>query len=234
MLAGVGVASYFYFNVPNLSKKSTPSQLTKITIQDKTINDNTNPFVIKITYPEIAGLTDFNQKAKAIVDKEILDFKKNSLANDAAVKATDPTGYAQFPRQYELDISYDKGEIDNNITSVVFNIYNFEGGAHGASYFIPLNYDIKNKKQMVLDDLFPNQLNFLQKISDYCIKDLEKQMVANGSIDMSDNSWIQEGAGPKGENYRSFLINKNNIIFYFQQYQVAAGAAGDFKVTMPR
>jgi len=226
-------AVYLYFNKNLITTVSAPSQSTAITIQDKQITDNTKPFVIKINYPQIAGLTDFNQKAKAIVDKEISDFKTNSLANDAAVKQVDPVTYAKYPSEYDLNIGYDKGEIDNNIVSVVFNFYNFEGGAHGASYFVALNYDVKNKKEILIADLFPNQPDYLQKISDFCITDLTKQ--ATVRIGSTDGTWIKDGAGPVADNFQFFLINPNNTItFYFPQYQVAFGAAGDFKVTMPR
>jgi len=205
---------------------------TLVIVQDKQITDSTKPFVIKISYPYISGLDDFNQKEKAIVDKEISDFKTNSLANDEAVKKVDPADYAKYPREYELDIGYDKGEIDNNIISIVFNVYNFEGGAHGASYFVPLNYNVKTKSEINLADLFPNQPDYLQKVSDYCTADLTKQLTkALGSL---DGTYLQDGAGPKAENFQFFLINKNNLVFYFPQYQVAYGAAGDFKVTMPR
>ena len=204
----------------------------QIIIQDKQITDNTKPFVIKISYPQIAGLDDFNQKAKAIVDKEITDFKTNSLANDEAVKQNDPSGYAEFPREYELDISYDQGEIDNNIVSVVFNVYSFEGGAHGSSYFVPLNYNPKLKTEIKLADLFINQKDYLQKISTFCVADLTNQITKY--LGNTDGTWIQTGAGPTEENYHFFLINKGNLVFYFPQYQVAFGAAGDFKVTIPR
>lgn len=206
-----------------------------INIQDKQITDNTKPFKIDITYPQINGLDDFNQKAKAIVDNEINNFKTNSLANDEAVKNTDPINYAQYPREYELDISYTKGQIDGNTISVMFNIYNFEGGAHGASYFIPLNYDVKNKKEIALANLFLNDANYLQKISSFCISDLTKQLNISGGIEMTNASWIDGGAGPIAENFQYFLINPDNTItFYFPQYQIAAYAAGDFKVIYPK
>ena len=225
LITVIAIGLYYYF------PKELKTQ--SIIITDKNINDNTNPFVIKIVYPQIAGLNDFNQKAKAIIDKEISDFKTNSLANDAAVKQVDPVGYAKYPRTYELDIGYDKGEVDNNTASVVFNVYNFEGGAHGASYFVPLNYDVKNKKELALADLFPNQSDYLQKISAFCTADLTKQLTkALGSL---DGTSLADGAGPNPDNFQYFLINPNNTItFYFPQYQVAFGSAGDFKVTMPR
>jgi competence protein ComGC len=213
-------AVFLFFNKPNL------------TVQDKQIIDNTKPFVIKIIYPYIPGLDEFNKKVQDAVNKELNDFKTNSLANDAAVKQVDPVDYAKYPREYDLNIGYDKGEIDNNIVSVILNVYNFEGGAHGASYFIPINYNPKLKTEIKLADLFPNQKDYLKKNSEFCIKDLTKQIITK--LGSTDGTWIQGGAGPTEENYSFFLINKNNIVFYFPQYQVAYGAAGDFKVTMPR
>ena len=229
LLITVAVASFIYLSLP--IKWDTPPA----TIQDVKINDNTNPFVIKIIYPYIASLDSFNKRVKDITDKEISDFKTNSLANDAEVKKVDPVAYANYPqaREYELDIGYDKGEIDNNIISVMFNVYNFEGGAHGASYFVPLNYNVKTKQEIKLSDLFPNQPDYLQKISDFCTADLTKQLTK--SLGNLDGTYLKDGAGPVADNFQYFLINPNNTItFYFPQYQVAYGAAGDFKVTMPR
>jgi hypothetical protein len=206
---------------------------SSITVHDEKVTYNISPLNIAITYPQIQGLDDFNQKAKAIIDKEFNDFKTNSLANDASVKEVDPISYAKYPREYELDIGYDKGEIDENIVSVVFSIYNFEGGAHGASYFVPLNYNPKTKQDIKLSDLFLGQADYLQKISDFCIADLTKQLTkALGSL---DGTYLKDGAGPNADNFQYFLINPNNTItFYFPQYQVAYGAAGDFKVVYPR
>ena len=224
----VVVVGVFYMPKNLTAPESQPT----IKIQDKQITDNRKPFTIKITYPYILGLDDFNKKVLDIVNKEISDFKTNSIENDNAVKQTDPVDYAKYPRTYELYIGYDKGEIDNNIISTVLDVYNFEGGAHGAGYFIPLNYNLKTKSEIKLADLFPEQKDYLKKISDYCIKDLTTQITK--SLGNTDGTWIQDGAGPTEDNYKFFLINKNNIVFYFPQYQVAYGAAGDFKVTMPR
>ena len=229
-----GVAVYFYRDSISKNKPADDNQKTDISIEDKKITDNTKPFTIEITYPSVAGLDDFNKKGEDLVNNELFEFKKNSTANDVAVKEIDPESYAEFPREYYLSINYDKGLVNENTISVVFNISNFTGGAHGANYFSALNYDIKNKKEIKLAGLFSGQTDYLQKISTYCIDDLTKQMTTSGAIDMSNTLWLDEGAGPKEENFSVFLINQDGITFYFPQYQVAAYAAGDFKVTMPR
>ena len=233
VIAATAGAVLFFRGKPLAPSVLAPSQPVAITIQDKQITDNTKPFVIRINYPYIAGLDEFNNKVQDIITKETDSFKTNSLENDAAVKETDPTDYAKYPREYDLNIGYDKGQIDGDVVSVIFNIYNFEGGAHGASYFIPLSYDIKNKTEIKLADLFPGQSDYLQKISAFCIIDLTKQITK--ALGNTEGTWLADGAGPKPENFQFFLINPDNTItFYFPQYQVAFYAAGDFKVIYPR
>lgn len=208
-------------------------------IEEKTLTEKEKPFNIEIKYPFVAGLDEFNQKIEDIVNKQLNEFKKISLENDQAVKEIDPESYAKYPREYAFNVGYTKGKIDENTASIVLNIYSFTGGAHGATNFIPINYDIKNKKEIKLADLFAGQKNYLQKISDYCAADLTKQMKETVGEEGFDASWMQEGTAPKEENYSIFLINPSTnsgqatLTFYFPQYQVASYAAGYFEVVMP-
>lgn len=231
-----GITIYSYRQSLGVDKNNpkTENQTQELNIEDKKITDQVKPFNIEITYPYIAGLDDFNKKAEDLVNNELFEFKKISLENDIAVKEIDPESYADYPREYYLNIGYDKGLVNENTISIVFNISNFTGGAHGANYFLALNWDKKNNKEIKLADLFSGQTDYLQKISTYCISELTKQMTTSGAIDMSNTSWLDQGAGPKEENFSVFLINSDSITFYFPQYQVAAYAAGDFKVTMPK
>jgi hypothetical protein len=208
------------------------TEIKDIDIEDKKILDDTNPFKIDITYPEIAEHDDFNNLVKNIIDAKVSEFKANSLENDNSVKEIDPESYSNFPREYDLLITYDKGQIDNDVASVVLDIYSFTGGAHGLQSHFALNYDFKNKKEIKLADIFSEKENYLQTISNYCILELTKQITQNAGS--TEGSWIQDGAGPIAENFKTFLIDKNSITFYFEQYQVAPYAWGNFKIVMPR
>lgn len=225
--------SYNYFK-NNPQVLAPTKQVTGLTVQDKKITDSTKPFKIDATYPYIAGQDAFNKLASDYINSQIADFKNNSLQNDNAVKETDPTTYAQYPRQYDFMASYEKGLTNENIISVVIQIYSFTGGAHGATTYKQINYDVKNKKEIKLADIFVGQKDYLQKISDFCVADLTKQINEKAGEGSAQSSWISDGAGPKEENFSVFLINKDNIIIYFPQYQVAAYALGSFTVIMPR
>ena len=231
----LSVCVYFVFFKARLFIQTTQTpapEVQTIVVETKTISEDVSPLKITVDYPYIAGQEEFNNLAKNLVDKEISDFKTNALENDQAVKKIDPESYAKYPREYDLIISYEKGQVDSDLASVVFEIYKFEGGAHGSSYETALNYDFKNKKEITLGDVFAGQENYLQTISDYCIKDLTNQITA--AAGNTDGTWITEGAGPVAENFKIFLINKDSIIFYFPQYQVGYGSLGGFKVAMPR
>jgi len=231
----LSVCIYFVFFRLNKKTSETPNnqgQNQTLSIEDKKISDNTAPLKIDITYPEISGQDEFNALVKNAIDKQISDFKTNSLENDKAVKETDPVTYANYPREYDLLISYEKGQVDQNLASIVLDTYSFTGGAHGLQTHTVFNYDFKNKREITLADIFSDQENYLQKISDYCIAELTKQITKNAGN--TDGAWIQDGAGPVAENFSKFLINKDSITFYFEQYQVAPYAWGNFEVVMPR
>lgn len=216
-----------------LNKKSSEQQAQQqnTIIENKQVIDKEKPFDIEINYPYVAGADDFNKKVEETIGKELNDFKTISLENDQLVKETDPENYAKYPRQYYLSIAYDKGIVNENKVSLVFNISNYTGGAHGANYSKSLNYNLKEIREIALTDLFVGQADYLQKISDFCISDLTKQIEdLTGS---TEGLWINDGAGLKQENFSVFLINQDNIVFYFPQYQVAPYALGDFKVTYP-
>jgi hypothetical protein len=178
------------------------------------------------------GLPDVNKKIEVVVNEQISEFKKGSLANDQAVQDTDPENYAKYPREYDLKISYTKGEVDANIVSLLLQVYRFEGGAHGSSYFIPFNVDVKKQKEINLKDVFSGKQDYLQQISNYAIQDLTGQITKGAGS--TQGTWISEGASPKEENFSVFLLTKNTITFYFPQYQVAPYSYGDYKVVMSR
>ena len=51
---------------------------------------------------------------------------------------------------------------------------------------------------------------------------------------LGDMFMFKEGADTNPENYSSFLVSRDAVTFIFQQYQVAAYAAGPQRVSFPR
>jgi hypothetical protein len=211
-------------------KQSSPA-----VIVEQKIMETEKPFRIEIVYPSIPGRDDFNAKAKAIVDSQLNEFKKTSLENDSLRQKTMTVEeYDKFNPTYYISITYDKGVVNNTAVSVVFRVENYTGGAHGNRAFFALNYNMIEKKEISLADIFPGQTNYLQKISDFCIQDLIKQIKGLAGGIRVDEVWIRDGASPKVENFSKFLFDEKTVTFYFPPYQIAPYALGDYKVVMQR
>ena len=59
------------------------------------------------------------------------------------------------------------------------------------------------------------------------------RLLSNAWSDTESSSWIDEGTGENPDNYASFVIDGDAIVFYFQAYQVAPYVAGMPSVRIP-
>ncbi|HVN67607.1 MAG TPA: RsiV family protein, partial [Candidatus Sulfotelmatobacter sp.] len=54
-----------------------------------------------------------------------------------------------------------------------------------------------------------------------------------GKRDGADKKWIKMGAGPDPAHFQKFVLSENEIIFFFDPYEVACYAAGPQTVSLP-
>jgi hypothetical protein len=59
-------------------------------------------------------------------------------------------------------------------------------------------------------------------------------MLESALGEMADPSWIQEGAGPRTDNFARWALVEEGLTIFFDPYQVAPWAAGPQAVTIPR
>ncbi len=184
-------------------------------------------YEMKAAYPQIAGdsaaVNKFNQISKDLAMSHIAEFRKSM-----AEFTDEDRNFLPEDMNYEIEISYQVSAASNDLVSVIFSNYESTGGAHPNTSSFALNYDLKNNRQLELKDLFIPSANYLKQISTYSLTDLKKR-----TGEMSDSEWLQNGAGPKAENYKSWTIANDGLHFLFDSYQVAAYAAGNFEVIMP-
>src|SRR5262249_5963211 len=95
-----------------------------------------------------------------------------------------------------------------------------------------LNYDVKNSKKLALADLFNPRSDYLNVISQYCIKEL-KDRQKKDKDSMLDDEMMKSGAAAKKENYEAWAITKKGLWITFDPYQVAPYAAGPQYVLVP-
>jgi hypothetical protein len=172
-------------------------------------------YTVSIQYPHTGNI-----KVDPVVDKLIRD--------ESVAFAEDKPAKAEHGWQYQLYIRYVSSSFSKDIVCYKFEVYSFMGGAHGNTKLVTKVININTGKIYGLDDVFRSGSGYLTKISDICIAYLTNKL---GKI--ADPKWIGEGAGPKKVNYQDFVLDGRNIVFYFEQYQVAPYSEGVQEVKVP-
>ena len=202
-----------------------------VEIASKSIKESNKKlrYEIEAKYPQLTGSANpnfekFNLAARALVSKEVSDFKKGMQpeGDDELEPPSDESGGS------DLSVSYTVSLAQDDLVSIKFDVSNYEAGAaHPHPYSHVLNYDLKNGKQLKLSDLFKPGARFLQTIATYCIADLKKQ-AKDLPVDQ-----IESGAAAKSENYSSWTITRRGLGINFDAYQVGPYAAGPQFVLVP-
>lgn len=201
-----------------------------VKIVNKTIKEENKAKRSEISdaYPELTGIDspaakDFN----ALVKKRVIEMNDAYRKDLADMTAED---IKSLPGDVSLsnDISYDVVLATNDLISISISDFTYMGGAHGGTMSNPINYDLKNNRELKLADIFEPNSNYLKVISDYAIADLKPRIG-----EMSDDEWLSKGAAPEADNYRSWNLTKKGLMITFDAYQVAAYAAGPQTVIVP-
>lgn len=186
-------------------------------------------YEIEGEYPQITGSTNpaaqkFNQQARALVMDEVRSFKAAMV--DAADEKIESTSGSDLGFGYTVAVARD------DLISIDFGIGGYyRGAAHPNSYSRVLNFDLKNSRTLSLADLFKPGARYVQIISDYCMKDLQKQSKTKNGI--LDDESIKGGAGPDLKNFRSWTITRRGLGINFDAYQVGPYVAGPQYVLVP-
>lgn len=200
--------------------------LSSETIEEK--NDRRH-YEVSAEYPQLAGggarVAEFNRRARALAAAQVAEFKKG---------VDDGTGVPGDAGSY-IDVGYRVGLGADDIFSVLFviNTY-YSGAAHPNHETAALNFDLRHGRALRLADLFKPSALYLRALSDYCIRDLKRQMRESDMEDPSAmDADIEEGAKPDAKNFKSWLLTRRGLEITFDPYQVGPYAAGPQRVLVP-
>jgi rhodanese-related sulfurtransferase len=190
---------------------STPSTETG-TGPDYTITTNT-PVLTGGNDPRISL---FNDAMTALVQQEVYTFKQN-LQNLPVM----PIAAGSF-----LEVKFAQVSPPGNLLSLKFTIsFYSDGAAHPGSYSRTATYDLEAGQFITLDQFFVPESDYLGTISAYCLATLQASEIGP--------ALFAEGAQPTAENYHNWNITADGLLITFDEYQVAAYAAGPQQVTVP-
>lgn len=187
-------------------------------VKKKEIKETGKGYTIDVFYPET------NSSA---VTKYMEDFVTDAVAqfkNDTSW-ITDPN----LPKdessiQVSLGIDYTSSRA-RGVQTYIFTDAQDTGGAHGIATTTTFSF-LKTGEVVTMKNLFTDETAGMKALSDYAINEIKNRNI-------SDDTWISQGAGPLEENYKSFVVGDEGITIYFDPYQVAAYAAGTQQVTVP-
>jgi hypothetical protein len=196
---------------------------TQVGLTSFQTQEHGQPFDYTITAqtPRLTGSDDarvqaFNGRMAAIVGDQVATFKQSLTA----MPLTPVTAPSSFSVRYAL----------LSTSGAIFSIkFEMEGYVTGAAHPYHLsrtaNFDLEAGEELMLADLFVPGSKYLETIFAYCITQLETRAIA---FDASN-----PGASPTLENYRNWNITADGLLITFDEYQVAAYAAGPQTVQIP-
>jgi hypothetical protein len=212
----------------NLKAVEQPTQrgaVVKFVLRQITQNNRRQRYKIKARYPQALGasrdarLVKLNQELRNLILKEVGDFKQDYVAPEEVMGE----GESYYDSSYIVSLA------TNDLVSIAFGVSTyFEGAAHPNHNTLVFNYDLNSGKRLNLADLFKPNSNYLSVISAYAVEALKKEMSPDPDLD-----WIQQGAGAKEENYKSWNIKRGGLEVTFDPYQVASYAEGEHVVLIP-
>ena len=178
-------------------------------------------YTFKAVTPVLQGSSDprvenFNQLVAARVQQAVGPFKQD-LANQPAT----PISAGSY-----FSLTYALISPPGNLISLQLHIEGYtDGAAHPYHITTSFNYDLEKGQEISLDQLFLPGTDYLKTVSDYCVAELSKREIG---FEM-----FSDGANPMPENYAVWNASADGLVITFNEYQVAAYAAGPQEVVIP-
>lgn len=184
-----------------------------------------------IKYPEFSDLPELNKRIENTVLSNWKNFKTYAKEDWNEIATLNNRGNGKLaPFEYIVNFEVTGS---GNIISVLLNTYIFDGGAHGNTSLISLNYDLNTRKYI---DIRQASLMEYNQISSICRDTLYKKLIDNEKSGMSPTEkdalkqMINTGAFPQAGNFEIFTVDGSKIFVLFEPYSVAPYAYGIQKV----
>ena len=133
---------------------------------------------------------------------------------------------AGYPiRPYQLFTRYQQCSLNDDILSLYVDYYQYTGGAHGITERRAYNIDLKTGKLLPLAELFKPGYDYKAVID----KEINRQ------IALDPEPYFEGDMGFKGiAPEHNYYLEGENLVIYFNQYEIAPYAAGirEFKIPL--
>ena len=173
---------------------------------------------------------------KSDLFKERADLINSNIKNDILPKVADAektakeyfdnTGNVVIPTfPFEIISNYIVNLNNAKLISIYNDYYEYLGGAHGNTIRTSYTGDKQNVRLLILQDLFTKDSNYKDIIN----KEIVRQ------INLEPDIYFNSGKDFKGiKDNQDYYLNGENLIIYYQLYEIAPYVAGirEFKIPL--
>ena len=220
------------------SKKQTVGHEVKTVSYEQPIEGTDMVLTLKCVYPLFEETSPFwHHVNETIIDKmkaSTFDESTHATFDDlwktfTSEHKTATEEFPDFVQPWALDRNAEIVFQNSEVLSIQFNSYQNTGGAHPNSFMYYLNYDLKNRRELTLEDIIPlkNQPALLQ-IAEKTFRQAQN---------IPDSSGLNEQGFFFEDNQfqlaKSFTIQKEGLLLYYNPYEIAPYAAGPIELLLP-
>ncbi|WP_054954793.1 polysaccharide deacetylase family protein [Paenibacillus dakarensis] len=194
----------------------SPSAYPGLNIETRT--KNTKHYISTISSP-LADSKEINTPIQAWINEQ----EKNFLAEVEAGSKTIHSG-----QRAELNLTVETNKINDHLYSLVFTSYQIAYGANGQTMIKTFNIDTAENRILTLADIMVSDKTAVNHIQSIVKKELKKQEEVIPYI-------LEEELQKSMKNPSEWKWSIDNEVFtlYFNEYEIAAGAAGTIQVNIP-
>lgn len=196
---------------PSLIEQSAHDAGVQVTVGH--IYADTPSYRVDAQYPQF-GISAVDAQIKKAMEDAIAEFE-----------ALPPNPPDSATLRNEFTGTFDKVYVGSDVVSVELILSQYIGGAHNLTLLSGMNFDRATGKLLLLDDVL--------KLIGKSVQQISQEATAQFTQKFGD-AFFADGANDNPENFSSFTISSDKVTFIFQEYQVAAYAAGAQTVTFDR
>ena len=228
------------FTMPSCEGKQCPefsidrlqtNQFVLDSIVDQAIRDQLQK-ILELSDPEAkqareqidqasASEANFNRSAAQLLGQQVQPYVNKFIDLDKELKSLGASS------QISLSISPKILNSQEPVATVVLNSSSYMGGAHGSSAQTYYNFDLKNQKQISLDQIIePNQKQKLYDLAHQEFKTwvIESKLAEN--VDEYEQAW-------KFFLSTNYYLGKKGLILQYAEYEIGPFVVGLPRLTIP-
>lgn len=206
----------------NFTLLSSPNNIKVSTTK---INYKKSYIEVDLNIPILNGLKDKNIQDK--INKNISNYICN-LKNGTEESAKADMENNTLVMPYTVETNYDVHYTSSSFLSLTITYYEYTGGAHGISCKIPYNLNLNTGENIILKNLFKPNTNYIYLINKEIRLQIDKKNSVLGAIPITEFKSISTD--------QPFYIDGNNLVIYFQPYEIGPYVLGiqEFKIPLSK